>query len=458
MQFTDVAGSLSHGCTVTTKEEFIHSDSREVSYAVALARAWRKSAAVIARWWLKQHRRSGRPRSGPNPKQKGTRAQSMVEKASNMKWGRKSGDYEVNVLNDDRSGAAGLRAAVDKVMSKNRSKSSSMGDISYDPEIDYVSSHDNADEQNKPLPEHIRLLGIAAYQAMIQAEKEGDICIIEKSYVLSGIKLQDTSLFFCALQNLIDMERKVRGSIDGHFCTFNPRSLLMLLHGKSYFQVGEKSVSTKSLRRRSTSQGDGENIQHRHAILSSLQSKLSLTKLQRRILHPRDDFTCISSPQRRFVMDLSPTGFSKLSLPLPLPEVSGEWGLSTLFLRIKDSGLLILLKLLLLERSVLLVGETSEEVTACSTALLELLDPYKWASAFMPLLPSDMLDFVSSPVPFIAGMIVDGKQHLHNIIHDYGVKDAMLQGLSIVNLVSGKLIVTREQGTSDMLRRSFQTM
>jgi len=38
------------------------------------------------------------------------------------------------------------------------------------------------------------------------------------------------------------------------------------------------------------------------------------------------------------------------------------------------------------------------------------------------------------------------------------VKDAMLCGLSIVNLVSGKLIVTREQGTSDMLRRSFQTI
>jgi hypothetical protein len=157
-------------------------------------------------------------------------------------------------------------------------------------------------------------------------------------------------------------------------------------------------------------------------------------------------------------MDLSIMGFSKISLPLPLPEVSGQWGLSTLFLRIKDSGLIILLKLLLLERSVLVVGETSEEVTACTTALLELLDPYKWASAFMPLLPRDMLDFVSSPVPFIAGMIVEGKQHLHSIIHDHGVKDAMLHGLSIVNLVSGKLIVTREQGTSDMLRRSFQTM
>ena len=205
---------------------------------------------------------------------------------------------------------------------------------------------------------------------------------------------------------------------------------------------------------------NGISLSHdRHKILAALQSKLSLTPLQRRVAHPRDEMAHVMNPQqRRFVVDLSSMGFSKISVPLPLPEVSGQWGVATLFLRIKDSGLIILLKLLLLERSVLVVGETSEEVTACTTALLELLDPYKWASAFMPLLPRDMLDFVSSPVPFMAGMIVESKQHLNSIIHDHGVKDAMLHGLSVVNLVSGKLIVTREQGTSDMLRRSFQTM
>lgn len=198
--------------------------------------------------------------------------------------------------------------------------------------------------------------------------------------------------------------------------------------------------------------------ENRSAVLATLQSRLSLSRAQRRITYPRDEVSHVQNPQRRFIMDLKVMGFSKVSLPLPLPEVSGQWGLATLFLRIKDSGLIILLKLLLLERSVLVVGQRSEEVTACATALLELLDPYTWASAFMPLLPREMLDFVSSPVPFIAGMLVEGKQDLHSVIHDHGVKDAMLNGLSIVNLVSGKLIVTREQGTSDMLRRSFQTI
>jgi hypothetical protein len=179
---------------------------------------------------------------------------------------------------------------------------------------------------------------------------------------------------------------------------------------------------------------------------------------QKRVCYPRSEMAHIKTPQRNFVMKLSLNGFDEISLPLPLPMISGEWGLATLFLRIKDSGVMILLKLLLLERSVLVVGSNTEEVTSCATALLEMLNPYKWASAFMPLLPREMLDFVSSPVPFIAGTIVENHKRLQEIIHDSGVREAMMNGLSIVNLVTGKLIVTRERGTSDMLRRSFQVM
>ena len=345
----------------------------------------------------------------------------MVEKASSMKWGRKGSDKLVVSMN-------GLR--------RSNIRSTSLGDVAG---TDTETSDDSVGEDEcSTTPEHIRLLGQSAYKAMIDAEKEGDICIVEKCYVLTGTRLQEQSLLFCALQNLINMDRN----------------------------LNDKPGRMSSLKRHGSSSKDQrtEGIQYsfvsesRHAVLSALQVKLSLTQMQRRITYPRNELAHITTPPRRFVMDMSIAGFDKISLPLPLPEVSGQWGLSTLFVRIKDSGLIILLKLLLLERSVLVVGETPEEVTACATALLELLEPYKWASAFMPLLPRDMLDFVSSPVPFIAGMIVESKHQLHSIIHDHGVKDAMLHGLSLVNLVSGKLIVTREQGTSDMLRRSFQTI
>ena len=76
----------------------------------------------------------------------------------------------------------------------------------------------------------------------------------------------------------------------------------------------------------------------------------------------------------------------------------------------------------------------------------------------MPLLPREMLDFVSSPVPFIAGTIVENSKRVQDIVRDTSVREAMSNGLSIVNLVTGKLIVTREKGTSEMLRRSFIPM
>lgn len=214
-----MAGSLNHGCTVTTREVVTHSDARDILSAVALARAWRRSAAVIARWWLNHLRQPVHSRSGPNlnSKPKGTRASSMVEKASAMKWGRKVGDDEVHRMGEERSSATILRAAVDKVIAVNMFKSASMGDSAFgegDTAVDYTTGQDRVEGDGTPVPEHIRLLGISAYQAMIDAENEGDICIVEKSYVLTGTKLQDTSLYFCALQNLIDMERRVSSSIE----------------------------------------------------------------------------------------------------------------------------------------------------------------------------------------------------------------------------------------------------
>jgi hypothetical protein len=93
-----------------------------------------------------------------------------------------------------------------------------VGDIAFD-ESDTSENLDDAasidhdvvddDESLAPVAEHARRMGISAYKAMIDSEKEGDMCIVEKSYILTGTRLVDQSLFFCALQNLIDMERKV---------------------------------------------------------------------------------------------------------------------------------------------------------------------------------------------------------------------------------------------------------
>ena len=64
------------------------------------------------------------------------------------------------------------------------------------------------------ISERARRLGREAFQAMLDAEDHGDICIAEKSYVITGTPLQDQSLFLCGLQNLIDMERLVSSNFD----------------------------------------------------------------------------------------------------------------------------------------------------------------------------------------------------------------------------------------------------
>jgi hypothetical protein len=214
-KFTDVAGSLSHGIAITVREELTHSDASKISSVIELQREKRRAAVVIARWYRIQFRRPkrthpGRPLSSRSIKRANSATAITLNKGlsfnrngsaeEGQKWGRNNG--------------VGIRAAMDKVMIRSRFKSSSAGDIAFDESdtsnyTDEADSIDNDDEYLAPVAEHARRMGISAYQAMVDAEKEGDMCIVEKSYIIIGTRLVDQSLFFCALQNLIDMERKV---------------------------------------------------------------------------------------------------------------------------------------------------------------------------------------------------------------------------------------------------------
>lgn len=49
-----------------------------------------------------------------------------------------------------------------------------------------------------------------AYRYIAEAERLGEICVIERCYVLVGTKSTDHALLFYALQQLIDIEREVR--------------------------------------------------------------------------------------------------------------------------------------------------------------------------------------------------------------------------------------------------------
>ena len=200
--FTDVAGSLTHGCAITIREELEHEMAREVTHVMCRHRERRRGALLILRWW-RRHARPSRSLSKNSRSARSVLARSQIIMENGLKWGRKaSGDEAL------RHSTTGIKAAMDTVMTSAQRRLKSAGDIAFEGEV-VSSSFDNSREGLPHLPQHVRKLGIEAYQAMIEAEEEGDVCIVEKSYVITGTRLQDQSIFFCALHKLIQMEREV---------------------------------------------------------------------------------------------------------------------------------------------------------------------------------------------------------------------------------------------------------
>ncbi len=208
IKFTDVAGSLSHGIAITVREELTHSDASKISSVIELQRERRKAAVIIARWYRIHFHRPKRAPERLNSSRSIRRSHSTAGNSLGISFTRKGS------ADDQKTGRnSGMRFNLDK-MYRSRFKSASMSDLAFDDSDtsehpNEVDSIDNDDECDLSVSEEARRLGIAAYQAMIDSDKEGDMCIVEKSYIIMGTRLADQSLVFYALQNLIDMERKV---------------------------------------------------------------------------------------------------------------------------------------------------------------------------------------------------------------------------------------------------------
>ena len=188
-------------------------------------------------------------------------------------------------------------------------------------------------------------------------------------------------------------------------------------------------------------------LKFRHEYLRVLQTSMLSSHGQSSVEISQNKSGKKDSPPSSFEIDLptfSASKSTKIIVPCSLPNVAGHWGVAALFARIDSSDLILILKLLLIERSVLIIGESTHIVTACACALLELLKPYKWAGNFMPLLPDNMLPFVSSPVPSIIGMSVDNPKHGIKIENDPNVIDAMAGGMSVINLSTNSVKFTKE--------------
>jgi len=65
------------------------------------------------------------------------------------------------------------------------------------------------------------------------------------------------------------------------------------------------------------------------------------------------------------------------------------------------------------------------------------LKPYHWANVFIPILPDELFECVSSPVPYIIGIVARDKAHLKEIESDYRVAQHIQLGLNVINVTSG---------------------
>uniref|UniRef100_A0A7S0GHK8 UDENN domain-containing protein n=1 Tax=Proboscia inermis TaxID=420281 RepID=A0A7S0GHK8_9STRA len=345
-----------------------------------------------------------------------------------------------------------------------------------------------------------------AFQAIVEMEKSGYVCFIEKCYVLLGGRPGEEALLFAALQRLVNSEKEehtlLKRKISSQHKAFpqsgntTPESAINVQTSNSqtsmvttnfemvneveqvlsWDESNEKrrqpinpNLFTASVTEESNSKVSAmvwgtdtieksncnmitSNINHRHKILKDIQTMARLSPKQTKVQYPRDEFSHVFGiKKKQFDVSLPMKNSLPVVLPLPLPQISGEWGFAKLFLGIGVEKLIIILKLMLLERSVLVLGQSYEEVTSCTCALLELLRPYTWPSTFLPLLPRAMLDFVNSPVPFVVGMICDGTNDLKGIESDHRVTEAIEDGMSVLNLSEWSLRITNDDSILRLL-------
>lgn len=167
-----------------------------------------------------------------------------------------------------------------------------------------------------------------------------------------------------------------------------------------------------------------------------MQFELRLNCDQEKVEYPKSEFEQINFNRKSQSIQVID---STIPFYLPLPQIHSELGVARLLFKFKLRSLLNILMSLLLEYSVLVIGDSYEEVTSCTFALLELLKPYSWASVFIPLLPEEMIEFLSSPVPYIVGMVARDKAHLKKIESDSNVKMHIRAGLNVLNVTTGKI-------------------
>ena len=91
---------------------------------------------------------------------------------------------------------------------------------------------------------------------------------------------------------------------------------------------------------------------------------------------------------------------------------------------------------LLQEQRILLVSTQIDTLTLCAEAFVSLLYPFKWMHPFVPLLPTQLIEYLEAPTPYLMGVQT----------HVYETEECQqaLEGVLVVQLDYDKIIVPKE--------------
>jgi len=493
LAFTDGNGATTHGIAITVSDEVSPQSKKMQEFATEIKtyRTKRAAAQRIRRWWhnlqesredtftvdttsskraswsaistiIKASRRmsmSSRSFFGDEDEQSvdstfdigkifqenfsssvATRSSRRFSRASQtMKASRTSSLQRFSDSDDESDSASAASGFLDwsgnthfdaSISSQRRSRKSSLRKgssrrISFDDTISEATPTDKAAK-----------LGRESFEAMNKATDLGDMLVIEKCYVVLGGKQSQQFIHFRILQNMIQKEHEehkrimIENEEKDKLRAITPAIKIQAV--LKFVGLDHKVAAEKKI------------LEFRHKYLRALQTSPMRSCTQYELSSKSSERTKDTSQSLEFELPTFSTKTTKIIVPPSLPHVAIHWGVAALFARIKASELIHVLKLLLIERSVLVVGQSSDLVTACACAFLELLKPYEWASNFMPLLPTNMIGFVNSPVPFLIGMVVDSKQDTIDLENDGHVIQARAEGLTIVNLSTRTVRFTTE--------------
>jgi len=271
----------------------------------------------------------------------------------------------------------------------------------------------------------LRMKAQEAYSEHKNSDEDSDILLVQKCYVFMDVKQSERICLCAAMQQIIDRER---------------RENTMMGSSQIRSRKQNPTENLETLRNRHQSR--------RHDVLEFVRLHLPLDDNDKNVEFPVNDIDMIRNKAKVFKKKLPIKFVRPIEYPLPLPKLDEEFGLAVLVTRLGSDVLVKLLQVLLAEYSVLVVGKDSEEVTCVLEALKLLLKPYKWAGAFLPSMPYGMIEFVASPVPFMAGITV---KELQRISQNNAVQSAYAEGLSIVNITHGKAAISLTKGLQEVL-------